>query len=134
MEGAAIWRIHRRIGVVLAQSRRILVQVDHVLWKGPRRELAEEELVQARHVHRCLVDGLGEIEDKINCWRLAEELEGTSLIEDQEVCVLYKAEGSVVRDACRAEGNGIFGAGCAVTEEMVRQHRSVFVEADDVCR
>ena len=131
---AAIWPIHGRVRVVLAQSGRILVQVDDVLREiARRRELAEEELVHIRSVHWCLVDGRGHFEDEVIRWRLAEQLECTSLVEDQEVRILYEAEGGVVRNACRAESNRVCEIRCDIPEEMVRQNRRVSVNANDVC-
>jgi len=120
VECATIWRINRRIGNVLAQSRRVLVQVDHQLRKisSRRCELADEELVQARHIHRSLVDGRRHLEDEIVSWRLAEEFECASLVEDQEVRVLYKAEGSVVGNTCRAKSERLIDG--PVSEKVVR--------------
>lgn len=134
MEGAAVRCIHGRIRVVFAQSRRILVQVHHVLWQESGRELAEEELIEPRHVHRRLVDGRRKFEDEVNGRRLAEELESTSLIEDQEIRILYEAERGIVGNACRAESNRVREVDCDVAEERVRQDRGVSVKTDNVCR
>lgn len=74
MESAAVRCVDRRVGEVLAQGWRVLVQVDDQLREIPsrRRELAHEQLVQARHVHRCLVDGFRYFKDEVVCWRVAE--------------------------------------------------------------
>jgi hypothetical protein len=74
VECASIRCIDGRIGEVLAQSWRVLVQVDDQLREvsGWRRELAHEQFVQARHIHRCFVDGFGHFEDEVVSRRLAE--------------------------------------------------------------
>jgi len=133
VECAAVWCIHGRIRDVLAQSRRVLVQVDDQLWKiaSRRRELAHEQLVQARHIHWGLVDCFRHFEDEVVSWRLAKELECTSLVEYQKVRIFHEAEGSVVWNARRAESKGLVDG--PVPEEMIRQDRRVFVKADDVC-
>ena len=102
MKCAAVRRIHGRVGEVFAQSRRVLVEVDDQLRKisGWRCQLAHEQFVQAWDIDRGLMDGWRDLEDEVVSRRLAEEFECTSLVEDQEVGLIYEAEGSVIGNAC----------------------------------
>jgi hypothetical protein len=74
VECASIRCIDGWVGDVLAQRWRVLVQVHDQLREVScwRRELAHEQFVEARHVHRRLVDGFGHFEDEVVSRRLAE--------------------------------------------------------------
>jgi hypothetical protein len=101
MESTTIRRINRRIRKILAQHRWILIQIHHKLRQKPsrRRKLAHKQLVQARHIHRRLMNSLGNLENKLISRRLSEQFESARLVEDEEVCIVDQAEGSVVGHA-----------------------------------
>lgn len=52
------------------------------------------------------------------------------MVEDQEIRTVYKTEGGVIGNACRAKSEWLID--CSVAEEVVRQNRRVSVNADDV--